>query len=46
MDFLYNCCFGIWRRRSKLHGKIKNIEELTHEEFDKVVKLYRNNSCC
>ena len=42
----YSCCFGIRRRRSKLHGTIKNIEELAQEEFDKVMKFYRNNSCC
>ena len=46
MDCLYSCCFGIRRRRPKLHDAIKNIEELTQEEFDKVMKFYGNNRCC
>ena len=46
LDCLHSCCFDIRRRRSKLHDTIKNIEELTHEEFDKVMKFYRHNSCC
>ena len=46
LDCLYSCCFGIRRRRSKLHDTIKNIEDLTQEEFDKVMKFYKNNSCC
>ena len=44
LDCLYSCCFGIRRRRSKLHDTIKNIEELTQEEFDKVMNIYKNNS--
>ncbi len=46
LDCLYSCCFGIRRRRRKLQDTIKNIEELTQEEFGKAMKHYRNNNCC
>ena len=46
IECIYSCCFGIRRRRPKLHDTIKNIEELTPEEFGKVMKFYRHNSCC
>ncbi len=46
LDCLHSCCFGIRRRRPKLHDTIKSIEELTQEEFEKVMEFYRRNSCC
>ena len=46
IDCLYNCCFGIKKKKyNKIHECVEKLEDLTLEEYIKVMKLY-NNKCC
>lgn len=47
IDSLYNCCFGIEKKRkvNKIHNAMFAIEDLSKEEFNKLMNIY-NNKCC
>ena len=45
-DLIYTCCFGLKRRTSKFHKTVAMLEELTDDEFKKVMSYYNSNKRC
>ena len=47
INCLYNCCFGVkkTRKTDKIHNAMYAIEDLSKEEFNKLMNIY-NNKCC
>ena len=48
IDCVYNCCFGTKQEKkksNKLHDALYAIENLSQEEFSKLMRIY-NIKCC
>ena len=48
IECMYNCCFGIRQEKkkyNKLHDALYAIENLSQEEFNKLMRIY-NIKCC
>ena len=48
IDCVYNCCFGTRQEKkkyNKLHDALHAIENLSQEEFNKLMRIY-NIKCC
>ena len=47
LDCLYNCCFGLKRNRvENARSVIEILENLSDEDFKKVMNRYNKNKCC
>ena len=44
INCIYNFCFRV--KKTKFEEIFDNIEELTEEEFNKLMKYYNTNTCC
>ena len=41
---IYNCCFRV--KQTKFEAVFDHIEELTEEEFSRLMRYYNTNTCC
>ena len=47
LDCLYNCCFGLKSSRvENARSVIEILENLSEEDFKKVMNRYNKNKCC